>query len=247
MGMSTDCFPGKGVFTKGWRLAIPITSTAVPQRQMNANQTSHTMNLTVNEIFYSIQGESVHTGLPCVFVRLTGCNLRCTYCDTQYAFDEGRFMSVADILRQVGQFGCGLVEITGGEPLFQSHTPALAGKLLESGYQVLVETNGSLDIDRVDRRCSRIMDVKCPSSGEQSRNDSANLNRITPNDQVKFVIAATGTIFLSPNRWYPDCRRLCLRIGSSIQRCPAGCPRINWHDGCWTRAQGPGSSCNCTA
>jgi 7-carboxy-7-deazaguanine synthase len=98
-------------------------------------------------------------------------------------------MSVADILRQVGQFGCGLVEITGGEPLFQSHTPALAGKLLESGYQVLVETNGSLDIDRVDRRCSRIMDVKCPSSGEQSRNDSANLNRITPNDQVKFVIA----------------------------------------------------------
>jgi 7-carboxy-7-deazaguanine synthase len=147
------------------------------------------MNLRINEIFYSIQGESVHAGLPCVFVRLTGCNLRCTYCDTQYAFDEGRFMSVADIIRQVGQFGCGLVEITGGEPLFQSHTPALAGKLLESGYQVLVETNGSLDIDRVDRRCSRIMDVKCPSSGEQSRNDSANLNRITPNDQVKFVIA----------------------------------------------------------
>jgi 7-carboxy-7-deazaguanine synthase len=147
------------------------------------------MNLKVNEIFYSIQGESVHAGLPCVFVRLTGCNLRCSYCDTQYAFDEGRFMSVADIIRQVGQFGCGLVEITGGEPLFQSHTPALAGKLLESGYQVLVETNGSLDIDRVDRRCSRIMDVKCPSSGQQSRNDSANLNRITPNDQVKFVIA----------------------------------------------------------
>jgi 7-carboxy-7-deazaguanine synthase len=147
------------------------------------------MNLRINEIFYSIQGESVHAGLPCVFVRLTGCNLRCSYCDTQYAFDEGRFMSVADIIRQVGQFGCGLVEITGGEPLFQSHTPALAGKLLESGYQVLVETNGSLDIDRVDRRCSRIMDVKCPSSGEQSRNDSANLNRITPNDQVKFVIA----------------------------------------------------------
>jgi 7-carboxy-7-deazaguanine synthase len=147
------------------------------------------MNLKVNEIFYSIQGESVHAGLPCVFVRLTGCNLRCSYCDTQYAFDEGRFMSVADIIRQVGQFGCGLVEITGGEPLFQSYTPALAGKLLESGYQVLVETNGSLDIDRVDRRCSRIMDVKCPSSGQQSRNDSANLNRITPNDQVKFVIA----------------------------------------------------------
>jgi len=147
------------------------------------------MNLRINEIFYSIQGESVHAGLPCVFVRLTGCNLRCSYCDTQYAFDEGRFMSVADIMRQVGQFCCGLVEITGGEPLFQSHTPALAGKLLESGYQVLVETNGSLDIDRVDRRCSRIMDVKCPSSGEHTRNDSANLNRLTPNDQVKFVIA----------------------------------------------------------
>jgi 7-carboxy-7-deazaguanine synthase len=204
------------------------------------------MNLRINEIFYSIQGESVHAGLPCVFVRLTGCNLRCSYCDTQYAFDEGRFMSVADIIRQVGQFGCGLVEITGGEPLFQSHTPALAGKLLESGYQVLVETNGSLDIDRVDRRCSRIMDVKCPSSGEQSRNDSANLNRITPNDQVKFVIAdrddfsfAEQMVSRLPASLPPD-RVLYSAVSGRL-------PPHQLADGCWTRAQGPGSSCNCTA
>jgi 7-carboxy-7-deazaguanine synthase len=148
----------------------------------------NTMNLNVNEIFYSIQGESVHAGLPCVFVRLTGCNLRCSYCDTQYAFHEGRAMSKNDIMAQVRQFGCSLVEITGGEPLVQAQTPSLVDALLAAGYEVLMETNGSLDIDRVNRRCSRIMDVKCPTSGEQASNDSANLNRLTPNDQVKFVI-----------------------------------------------------------
>ncbi|BBO66806.1 7-carboxy-7-deazaguanine synthase [Desulfosarcina alkanivorans] len=146
------------------------------------------MNLKVNEIFYSIQGESVHAGLPCVFVRLTGCNLRCSYCDTRYAFHDGRTMSRASVVERVRQYGCSLVEITGGEPLNQSGTPALAGALLEAGYTLLVETNGSLDIDRVDRRCSRIMDIKCPSSGEEASNDPANLKRLTPNDQVKFVI-----------------------------------------------------------
>jgi len=147
-----------------------------------------TMNLTVNEIFYSIQGESAHAGLPCVFVRLTGCNLRCRFCDTRYAFEEGRRMSIRQIVEQVNSFGCRLVEITGGEPLVQNHTPALVEALLSGGFEVLMETNGSLDINRVDRRCRRIMDIKCPSSGEMSQNDPENRNRLTANDQVKFVI-----------------------------------------------------------
>jgi 7-carboxy-7-deazaguanine synthase len=146
------------------------------------------MNIQVNEIFYSIQGESVHTGLPCVFVRLSGCNLRCRYCDTAYAYHEGKAMSPAQILSQVARFGCNLAEITGGEPLIQDGTPALIAGLLDAGYRVLVETNGSVDIDRADRRCSRIMDIKCPSSGEADHNDAANLGRLTANDQVKFVI-----------------------------------------------------------
>lgn len=146
------------------------------------------MNLTVNEIFYSIQGESVHAGLPCAFVRLTGCNLRCRYCDTRYAFDDGEDMAVARIVDRLASFRCNLVEITGGEPLLQDGTPELAAALLAKGYEVLVETNGSLNIDRVDRRCSRIMDIKCPSSGEAAQNNPDNHYRITPNDQIKFVI-----------------------------------------------------------
>ncbi len=146
------------------------------------------MNLIVNEIFHSIQGESVHAGLPCVFVRLTGCNLRCRYCDTRYAFYEGQSMPTGRIVDTVEAFGCHLVEITGGEPLLQEGTPELVQALINDGLTILVETNGSLDIDRVDRRCSRIMDIKCPSSGEQARNDPANLNRLTPHDQVKFVV-----------------------------------------------------------
>ena len=147
------------------------------------------MDLTVNEIFYSIQGESVHSGLPCVFVRLTGCNLRCRYCDTRYAFSEGQQMTIPEIVARVDAFGGNLVEITGGEPLVQKQTPVLVDELLTGGYQVLMETNGSLDIDRVDRRCSRIMDIKCPSSGEAEANDPDNCERLTANDQVKFVIA----------------------------------------------------------
>jgi 7-carboxy-7-deazaguanine synthase len=146
------------------------------------------MKLTVNEIFHSIQGESVHAGLPCTFVRLTGCNLRCRYCDTRYAFYEGTPMTIAQIVYQVSAFGCRLVEITGGEPLLQAHTPTLISALLDGGYHVLMETNGSLNIDRVDSRCVRIMDVKCPSSGEHVSNDSSNLLRLRANDQVKFVI-----------------------------------------------------------
>ncbi|PIE66922.1 MAG: 7-carboxy-7-deazaguanine synthase [Deltaproteobacteria bacterium] len=146
------------------------------------------MALIVNEIFHSIQGESIHSGLPCVFIRLTGCNLRCRYCDTRYAFDEGRGMTVHEIMSQIESFHCNIVEITGGEPLMQSQTPVLVDALLKKGCQVLMETNGSLDIDQVDRRCSRIMDIKCPSSGEETKNDLANLKRLSPNDQVKFVV-----------------------------------------------------------
>ena len=169
------------------------------------------MNLKVNEIFYSIQGESVYAGLPCVFVRLTGCNLRCSYCDTKYAYDEGTTMAVPQILEQVRQFDCGLVEITGGEPLVQPCTPVLVEDLLEAGYQVLMETNGSLNIDRVNRRCSRIMDIKCPSSGEHAMNDPENLKRLTANDQVKFVIGdhddflfAEQKVSLLPPSLLPD-------------------------------------------
>lgn len=147
------------------------------------------MPLNVTEIFCSIQGESLDAGLPCVFVRLSGCNLRCRYCDTTYAYDQGSPMSVDDIVRQVSDFGVARVEITGGEPLLQDETPRLVSLCLEKGYRVLMETNGSLDIGRVDNRCIRIMDIKCPSSGESRRNDLGNLNRLTPSDQIKFVLA----------------------------------------------------------
>jgi 7-carboxy-7-deazaguanine synthase len=157
------------------------------------------MILTVNEIFYSIQGESIYAGLPCVFVRLTGCNLRCHYCDTRYAFDEGDAMSVDQIVDQVAAFGCDWVEITGGEPLVQNHTPALVDALLDGGKNVLMETNGSLDIDRVNHRCSRIMDIKCPSSREHTKNDTANLQRLTAHDQVKFVIGDYNDFLFATN------------------------------------------------
>ncbi|MCK5784362.1 MAG: radical SAM protein [Desulfobacterales bacterium] len=147
------------------------------------------MNLKVNEIFYSIQGESLYAGLPCLFVRLTGCNLRCVYCDTRYAYDDGQFMSVSDIVDHLSSYACRLVEITGGEPLCQNGTAELISQLLDNSYTVLLETNGSKDINVVDPRCIRIVDIKCPGSGESEKNDLKNLNRLTKNDQVKFVIS----------------------------------------------------------
>ncbi len=146
------------------------------------------MSLTVNEIFYSIQGESVYSGRPCIFVRLTGCNLRCTYCDTQYAYEEGEKMEIAQILNRIAAYKCSLVEITGGEPLFQSETPHLISKLLENGYVVMMETNGSFDVSRVDERCIKIVDMKCPTSNESNKNDLENFKRLHPKDQIKFVI-----------------------------------------------------------
>jgi len=144
--------------------------------------------LQVNEIFFSIQGESSHAGRPCAFIRLTGCNLRCSYCDTTYAYDKGSWLEIPEIERQIRPFHCRLVEITGGEPLLQAQTPELIRTLLDQQYTVLLETNGSMDIGVVDERCIRIVDVKCPYSGESEKNRLENLAIINPNDEVKFVI-----------------------------------------------------------
>jgi 7-carboxy-7-deazaguanine synthase len=147
------------------------------------------MALMVNEIFYSIQGESSYAGRPCVFVRLTGCNLRCSYCDTSYAYEEGTEMEIETIVDRLSAYDCPLVEITGGEPLIQRETPALIKYLLGRGYSVLMETNGSRDITEVDSRCVRIVDIKCPLSGEMGQNDLKNLDRLTDCDEIKFVIS----------------------------------------------------------
>ena len=146
--------------------------------------------LTVNEIFHSIQGESTFAGEPCVFVRLTACDLRCRWCDTTYAFHEGRKMSIDEVVDQVDAYGCPLVEVTGGEPLLQADVYPLMRTLLESGKTVLVETGGHRSIADVPEGVIRIMDIKCPGSGESARNDWENLQRLTPGDQVKFVIAS---------------------------------------------------------
>ncbi len=145
--------------------------------------------LTINEIFHSIQGESDQAGRPCVFVRLTGCDLRCVWCDTPYAFHEGRRMSVDEIISAVASYGCDLVEITGGEPLLQDNVYPLMDRLLTDGFRVMLETGGHLPLDRVPADVMKIVDVKCPGSGEAERNALDNLSRLTRRDQVKFVIA----------------------------------------------------------
>jgi len=197
-----------------------------------------------NEIFYSIQGESSYTGRPCVFVRLTGCNLRCSYCDTQYAYTEGEELEIDEIVGRVTSYRCPLVEVTGGEPLIQKETPGLIHRLLTKGFETLMETNGSQDISQVDNRCVKIVDIKCPFSGQTSHNDLQNLNRLTDHDEVKFVIAdremrsnsslQTGMTMSMPNR-------------SSISRIPsfaesirltshrplAGWSPRGWQNGSW--------------
>jgi 7-carboxy-7-deazaguanine synthase len=144
--------------------------------------------LTINEVFHSIQGESSRAGHACVFVRLTACDLRCSWCDTPYAFYEGRKRSVEDVVAEVASYGCDLVEITGGEPLLQDDVYPLIDRLLEQGRTVLIETGGHRSIERVPRQVVKIVDVKCPGSGEVHRNDWANLDRLAPHDEVKFVI-----------------------------------------------------------
>ena len=148
--------------------------------------------LTVNEIFHSIQGESTRAGERCVFVRLTACDLRCSWCDTPYAFHEGRKMSVDEVLATVDRFDCDLVEVTGGEPLLQDDVYPLMERLLAAGRTVMLETGGHRPIDRVPSAVIKIVDVKCPGSGEADRNDWANLDRLAAHDQVKFVVKDRG-------------------------------------------------------
>lgn len=146
--------------------------------------------LTVNEIYLSVQGESTWAGLPCVFVRLTFCDLRCTYCDTEYAFYDGNKMTLDEILGKVRGFGCPVVEVTGGEPLLQPACVPLLRELCEAGFTVLLETSGAHDIAAVDPRVHRIMDLKTPSSGECGRNLHTNIAHLTGRDEVKFVVGS---------------------------------------------------------
>ena len=168
--------------------------------------------LTVNEIFHSIQGESDQAGRPCVFVRLTACDLRCVWCDTPYAFHEGHKLEVEQVVAQVAAYGCDLVEITGGEPLLQEEVYDLMERLLASGVTVMLETGGHLSVTRVPAAVVKVMDVKCPGSGECDRNLWDNLSSLTARDQTKFVIAARTD--------YEFAREVTLRHGLD-QRCAA--------------------------
>ena len=145
--------------------------------------------MRITEIFHSIQGESSHAGRPCVFVRLTGCNLRCTWCDSEYTFTGGERMSLDDVMARVQSYDCKLVEITGGEPLAQAEVFPLIERLCDEGYEVLIETSGSIHITPVDRRAKLILDIKCPGSGEVAKNRWSNLDELRPHDEIKFVIA----------------------------------------------------------
>ena len=146
------------------------------------------MNLKINEIYYSIQGESSFSGLPCIFIRLTYCNLRCSYCDSEYTFHNGEKIDIKDIINQIKQYPCKLVQVTGGEPLFQKNCINLLKTLVEEQYNVLLETSGSLSIEKVPKEVINIIDFKCPSSKMQKKNLWENLDYIKTNDQIKFVI-----------------------------------------------------------
>ncbi len=146
--------------------------------------------LRVSEIFASIQGETSYVGLPFAFVRLTGCNLRCRYCDTTYAYDGGEELPLEEVVTRVALFGIPRVTVTGGEPLLQTEAPALVAALLDLGHTVLVETNGTIPLARLDPRAVKIMDVKCPASGESAKTDWENFAHLSPHDEVKFVVSS---------------------------------------------------------
>jgi len=145
--------------------------------------------LVINEIFYSIQGESSYAGQPCVFIRLSGCNLRCAWCDTAYAFDDGQTLTLDEVIAKVATYACPLVEVTGGEPLLQPDVLPLLTRLCDLGKTVLLETNGAVDVSSVDQRVVKIMDVKCPGSGEAGQNRFANFQFLDKKDEIKFVIS----------------------------------------------------------
>ena len=144
--------------------------------------------LKINEIFYSIQGESSYSGMPCIFVRLTYCNLRCSYCDTEYSFYEGKDMSIDAIMKEIEQYDCKLVEVTGGEPLMQEESIDLMHALLNKDYQVMLETGGSLPVNKVPKEVIKIVDFKCPSSKMDKKNDWTILKDLQKYDEIKFVI-----------------------------------------------------------
>jgi 7-carboxy-7-deazaguanine synthase len=148
------------------------------------------MSLKVNEIYFSIQGESTHAGRSCIFIRLTYCNLRCSYCDTEYAFYEGKDMEINEILIEIKTWNCNLVEVTGGEPLFQDKCINLLQELIDSGYEVLLETGGSLSIKNVPKEVKKIIDFKCPSSGMENKNLWSIVNDVMLHDEIKFVIGS---------------------------------------------------------
>ena len=159
-----------------------MTTTIVP----------HGVKLRISEIFHSLQGESTRVGLPTVFVRLTGCPLRCVWCDTAHAFHGGESTTVGDVLSQVAAYGCPTVCVTGGEPLAQKGCLTLLTALCDAGYSVSLETSGALDIGEVDARVSRIVDIKAPDSGEAAKNRWENLDLLTPRDEIKFVLASAS-------------------------------------------------------
>jgi 7-carboxy-7-deazaguanine synthase len=161
---------------------------AMVARQTDASDSAAGVRLKINEIFCSLQGEARTVGVPTVFVRLTGCPLRCQYCDTAYAFHVGDWMALPDILEQVAGHVARHVTVSGGEPLAQKGCAALLGALCEAGYEVSLETSGAMDISGLDPRVSRVLDIKTPGSGESARNLWRNIEQLTPHDQVKFVI-----------------------------------------------------------
>ncbi len=206
----------------------------IPQTAVGSE--SDALTLRINEIFYSIQGESTWAGLPCVFVRLTGCPLRCRYCDTEYAFREGTPRPITAILDEVQRFNCPLVEITGGEPLSQKRVHALVSALCDAGTTVLIETSGAIDIRPCDPRSIRILDLKTPGSGECDRNLWENLDDLRPRDEIKFVIVdradyewAKGVLF--EHRLHERCAGVLMsavfeqRPGLEILGCPGLHPR----------------------
>ena len=146
------------------------------------------MSLKINEIYYSVQGESTHSGCPCIFIRLTYCNLRCSYCDTEYAFYDGKDMEITDIISEIKRWDCNLVEVTGGEPLFQDECIDLLNELVNSNYEVMLETGGSLSISDVPKKVVKIVDFKCPSSGMVKKNLWSIVDDLQAHDEVKFVI-----------------------------------------------------------
>ena len=146
------------------------------------------MAIKINEIYYSVQGESTHAGRPCIFIRLTYCNLRCSYCDTEYAFYDGKDMEITDIMSEIKRWDCNLVEVTGGEPLFQDECIDLLNELVNSNYEVMLETGGSLSISDVPKKVVKIVDFKCPSSGMVKKNLWSIVDDLQAHDEVKFVI-----------------------------------------------------------